>query len=279
MIFNGKASEILEVNYFESLGTACSLPKLLEGELCLIWFCSEENKMIIDTQEYRFAKNQMVCLTEFNKINAYYLQNIRYIRFNRSFYCILGQESEVSCRGILYYGSSQVPVFSLCEIEQARLENFWKILIQEMKEKDNLQLEMLQMLLKQILIICLRLYRREKKWEEESMERINSIQSFNYFVETHFKTLHKVEDYANLLNKSPKTLSNMFKKMIGKTPLQLIHERIFLEAKRMLYYTDIPISEIGYDLGYADTQSFSRFFKTMEGVSPSDYREQIKKEF
>lgn len=277
MFYQGKTTEFLEVREFETLATTCDLPQLAEGELCLIWFCSESNEMVIDTQKYRFNKHQMICLTAFHKINAYNLKSVRYIRFNRSFYCVLGQDSEVSCRGILYYGASEVPVFQLCEIEQKRFCNLWEILLQEMKEKDSLQLEMLQMLLKQILIISLRLYKRERNWEQENPEQINIVQNFNYLVETHFRKYHKVEDYANLLYKSPKTLSNVFSKLVGKSPLQLIRERIVLEAKRMLYYTEQPVSEIGYDLGYEDMQSFSRFFKQMEGVSPSVYRENIGK--
>lgn len=275
MLYQGKTAEFLEIREFETLATTCDLPQLSEGELCYIWFCSEPNEMIIDAQKYHFKKHQVICLTEFHRINAYNLKSVRYIRFNRSFYCVLGQESEASCRGILYYGSSEVPVFQLCEVEKKRLNNFWEILLQEMKEQDNLQLEMLQMLLKQILIISLRLYKRERNWEKESPEQMDIVQNFNYLLEKHFRQYHKVEDYADLLYKSPKTLSNAFTKLIGKSPLQLIRERILLEARRMLYYTEKPISEIGYELGYEDMTSFSRFFKQMEGVSPSVYRENI----
>lgn len=277
MLFQGKLSELLEVQQFENLTTACDLPRLSEGEFCLIWFCKDESQMIIDTQPFVFNKNQVICLTSFNKVNEYHLTEVRYIRFNRLFYCVLSQESEASCKGILYYGANEVPVFNLCEIERKRLENFWEILLQEMQEKDNLQMEMLQMILKQILIISLRLYKRSKNWENESIEQINIIQEFNYLLEIHFKKFHKVEDYAEKLNKSPKTLSNIFKKLTGKSPLQLIRERILLEAKRNLYYTDLPISEIGYDLGYEDLQSFSRFFKQMQGFSPSEYRKNCYK--
>lgn len=277
MIFHGKLSELLEVQQFKNLTTDCDLPRLLDGEFCLIWFCKDNNQMIIDTQSFVFNKDQIICLTSFNKVNEYSLNEIRYIRFNRLFYCVLSQESEASCKGILYYGATEVPIFNLCEIEQKRLENFWEILLQEMQEKDNLQIEMLQMILKQILIICLRLYKRSKHWENENIEQINIIQEFNYLVETHFKTSHKVEDYAQKLNKSAKTLSNIFKKLTGKSPLQLIRERILLEAKRNLYYTDLTISEIGYDLGYEDLQSFSRFFKQMQGISPREYRENCHK--
>lgn len=78
--------------------------------------------------------------------------------------------------------------------------------------------------------------------------------------------------YAALLFKSPKTISNTFKKISGKTPLQFIQERILLEAKRYLLYTEKDISEIGYELGFPDIQSFSRFFKKNQGVSPSTFR-------
>ena len=75
------------------------------------------------------------------------------------------------------------------------------------------------------------------------------------------------------LNKSPKTIANLFKKVNDKTPLQFIQERRMLEARRILRHTDKPISEIGYDIGFNDVQAFSRFFKKQEGISPSEYRD------
>ncbi|MDO4229917.1 MAG: helix-turn-helix domain-containing protein [Capnocytophaga sp.] len=278
MLFQGNTAEILEIRTYDNLASTCDLPLLKAGEMGLIWFCADDNQMIIDTQKYTFAKNQILCITEFHKINAYHLKSVRYIRFNRSFYCVLGQKSEVSCKGVLYYGASEVPVFSLCAVEQNRFNHLWEVLCQEMKEQDNLQLEMLQMILKQLLIIGLRLYKRERNWQEEQPEQVDTVREFNYLVEKHFKTHHKVEDYANMLYKSPKTLSNIFKKLVGKSPLQLIRERKHLEAKRLLFYTELPISEIGYDLGFEDVQSFSRFFSAMEGVSPSGFREKTLKE-
>jgi AraC-like DNA-binding protein len=75
------------------------------------------------------------------------------------------------------------------------------------------------------------------------------------------------------LFKSPKTISNTFAKIGTKTPLSYIQDRKMLEARRLLHYTDIQIQEIAYAIGYEDIQSFSRFFKNQEGVSPSKYRE------
>ena len=94
-------------------------------------------------------------------------------------------------------------------------------------------------------------------------------------VEQHFKTKHTVSEYASLLHKSPKTLANLFSKLASKTPLQYIHERKLLEARRLLAHTDKSIQEIAYEIGFEDLQTFSRFFKKNESLSPIHYKEQL----
>ena len=67
--------------------------------------------------------------------------------------------------------------------------------------------------------------------------------------------------YTSLLNRAPKTLSNLFKKLGHKTPLPFIQNRLLLESHHLLKYPDKTISEIGYELGFYDVQIFSHFFK------------------
>jgi len=82
----------------------------------------------------------------------------------------------------------------------------------------------------------------------------------------------QTESYANLLFKSPKTLSNLFPKFTDKTPLMVINERIVLEAKRLLLYSTKSNDEIAMELGYSDGSHFSKFFKKHEGQSPSAFK-------
>ena len=70
-------------------------------------------------------------------------------------------------------------------------------------------------------------------------------------------------------------VSNVFSNISSKTPLQFIHQRRCLEAKRLLQYSEKQIQEIAYDIGFEDIQAFSRFFKKIEGVSPSFYRKNM----
>jgi AraC-like DNA-binding protein len=96
-------------------------------------------------------------------------------------------------------------------------------------------------------------------------------------VENNFKTLHQVKDYANLMFKSPKTLSNLFSKYSDKSPLQIISDRLFLESKRLMLYTELSASEIGYSLGFQEPAHFSRFFKKMAGQTPSAFKVSAKR--
>jgi AraC family transcriptional activator of pobA len=134
---------------------------------------------------------------------------------------------------------------------------------------------MLQMILKRLLILCTRLYKEQSDLKSLTSFDSDLVREFNFLVEKHFKKIHTVKEYAELLNKSPKTIANLFSKMSSKTPLSYIHDRIMLEAKRLLFYTDKPIKEIGYELGFEDIQSFSRFFKINEGKSPSDFKAEL----
>lgn len=151
-----------------------------------------------------------------------------------------------------------------------------QMMLVEIKFKNNLQLEMLQMLLKIILIQCTRIYKNHNLKTKLSDSQTNIIREYNYLVEQHFKTKHTVRQYADLLFKSPKTLSNLFKQNGNTTPLQYIHNRIILEAKRLLVYSDQSISDISYELGFTDLQSFSRFFKKHQDISPQKFKEREK---
>jgi AraC-like DNA-binding protein len=48
-----------------------------------------------------------------------------------------------------------------------------------------------------------------------------------------------------------------------------------LEARRLLQYSELSIKSISYEIGFEDIQTFSRFFKKNEGVSPSEYRNTV----
>jgi len=242
-----------------------------ESSLSAIWFDSDGNELIIDGQKHCFQKNQIVFLTEFHKVEVKYVDRINLLRFNRPFYCILDHDAEVGCKGILFFGASQLPIISIPEKDTETFVTLWKMFSIEMGSQDDLQIDMLQMMLKRYLILCTRIYKQQHKIKTPK-EELDLVREFNFLVEKNFKTHHSVAAYASLLNRSPKTLSNLFSQMDAKTPLQYIQERKMLEARRLLHYSTLSIKEIAYELGYEDIQTFSRFFKRHEGIAPSEFK-------
>ena len=144
---------------------------------------------------------------------------------------------------------------------------------EEFRNKDQIQGEMLRVLLKRLLITSTRLITAQFIEASVSKSQIDLVRRFHVLVESHFREKHQVSAYAELLNKSPKTLSNVFKKTSDDSPLQVINKRIILEAKRLLMSSAKNVDEIGYELGYKEPAHFSKFFKSHTGLPPAKYKE------
>jgi len=270
MIYKSNNSEFLQLECINS--TNCfHLKETIDDGLTLVWFEDDTTVLNIDNADYAFKANQVVCFTEFHKVAVKHIGKARLIKFNRQFYCIVDHDIEVGCKGILFFGATTLPVIDIPADEYEKFIALWKVFNNEMESKDELQLSMLQMLLKRFLILCTRLYKRQQP--QADVTTIDVVREFNYLVEKHYKTKHTVAEYAGLLNKSPKTVANIFTKWGSKTPLQYIQDRKMLEAKRLLVYTDKPVKEIADELGFIDIQTFSRFFKRQQQLSPTDYKE------
>lgn len=271
MEFLGKSDEYLLVSNLRNTDTEI-INKNTDFTLSIFWNSARETTLIVDAVQYSIKPNQMVFLTEFHSVDLSMVDEINIIRFNRNFYCIDNHDSEIGCKGILFFGASQVPIINLDEENRKKIEILWSVFLSELESKDELQLEMLQMLLKRLLILTTRIYKEENKIVQLQETKMDVIRNFSFLVEVHYKTKHTVAEYADLMNKPAKSLTNFFANHIKKTPLQIIQDRIYLEAKRILMNSEKSIKETAFELGFEDIQSFSRFFKNKQGVSPKEFR-------
>lgn len=95
---------------------------------------------------------------------------------------------------------------------------------------------------------------------------------FLKLIEEDYKLYHSANYYADKLNLSVKHLNNIVSKEMGKTASALIRDRITLEIKRLLSYTNKSHKEIAYGLGFKDPYYMSHFFKTQTGIRPSAFK-------
>lgn len=82
-------------------------------------------------------------------------------------------------------------------------------------------------------------------------------------------------DYAGALSMSTGHLSRLCRQASGMGAAAYIERKIMSEACRLLAFTQLPISEVGYRLGYADPSYFSKRFNASQGRAPSAYRAQF----
>jgi AraC family transcriptional activator of pobA len=95
---------------------------------------------------------------------------------------------------------------------------------------------------------------------------------FNELIENRYRNSEPLGAYAASLNVSESRLRNACLAMTGRAPMQLVHARIVLEAKRQLLYTDNAVRTIGYALGFEDAAYFTRFFTRQAQLSPRAFR-------
>jgi len=252
--------------------------KEAERHLKFIWNTGKEPfQLEVDDAKVLVEPNHILCCTYLQQLNINAEEGeLAVLFFNREFYCVHTQDKETSCNGLLFFGSQYTPILKLEDEETEILKILIKVLSVEFTIKDANQEEMLRILLKRFIIRCTRLARLQLLETSGDEQEIDLVRQFNVLVEEHFWTKKTVGEYADLLFKSPKTIGNLFSMYTQTTPLQVIHERVILEAKRMLLFTELSIKEIGSKLGYEDTAQFSKFFKKQAGQTPKEF--QLKRE-
>jgi len=244
-----------------------------QGYYKVLWSRKKSTKIKVDDYELELDEDEVIFCTPLNVMEIP-MQSDGFVAFifNKEFFCIQTHDDQVSCNGFLFFGSSQPPKIKLNEKELTHFQYMLNQFKEDLSIKDHLQGEMLRSLLKRLLIISTRMAKNTLPQPSMPNAQMKVIRDYNILVEKHFREFHQVKEYANLLFKSPKTLSNLFPKYSDKSPIQVINERIILEAKRLLLYSDKSAEEIAQELGYKDSGHFSKFFKKHEGLSPTAFK-------
>jgi len=83
---------------------------------------------------------------------------------------------------------------------------------------------------------------------------------------------NRVSHYANLLSTTPQNLSAVCTKEVGQSASVVLSEFIISEAKRLLRYTDLSITEVSEALDFNDNSHFTKYFKKHVGLTPTLFR-------
>lgn len=196
------------------------------------------------------------------------------IAFTREF---LSMQENASLSQLPIIQDSQHPhELILNEADVIFVEDILTKINAEYKVRTEWQQRMLTAYLTLLFTYLSRIYLAQLKSTEATPDK-QLIKNFHSKINLHFSELHEVSDYASLLNISSGHLSEMVKTQSGKPAIKHIHERLTLEAKRLLFHTNNSLKEIAFGLGFSDPSYFNRFFKRETASTPSDYRINTRK--
>lgn len=164
----------------------------------------------------------------------------------------------------------------LSQTDIAFMEDMIAKIITENQNPGEWQQRMLGAYLSVLLTYLSRLYDAQFTTVDTSVEQL-LLKRYQSKIDEQYRELHEVGDYASLLNISAGHLSDVVKSQSGKPAIKHIHERLVLEARRLLFHTNNSLKEIAYELGFTDASYFNRFFKREIGITPADYRSNIRK--
>ncbi|MBN1989296.1 MAG: helix-turn-helix domain-containing protein [Bacteroidales bacterium] len=98
------------------------------------------------------------------------------------------------------------------------------------------------------------------------------LKRFRDLVEQNIRQWHATSDYARAMSITPDYLNRTVKSLVGKTAKEYLQSKLIIAAKRNLFFTDMSVKEIGYDLGFTEPANFNLFFKKQTGTSPAAFR-------
>lgn len=103
-------------------------------------------------------------------------------------------------------------------------------------------------------------------------QSVDLFDRFQILLDRYIVEERTVSFYAKQLNISPRKLGETIRALINHTTENVISQRLLIEAKRQLIYSDKNIAEIAYYLNFQDNSYFSKFFKKQTHMSPKQYR-------
>lgn len=181
-------------------------------------------------------------------------------------------KSASNCKAVLFNNTSANQVLQLDNSEMRELSFLFNILFNEFGTQQYInQLDALAAYLK-IIMIKLANVRLTKETAFDSQDYL-LYRNFLELLSTEYRSCHAVSAYAEMLNTTPRRLSEICKRCSNRNAKEIINGQITAEAKRFLQFSSKTVKEIAYELNFSTSEQFSHFFKKNTKMAPADYRQ------
>lgn len=148
-------------------------------------------------------------------------------------------------------------------------------MLNEFNRQENFDFRMLRSYLDLLLLKLSRVYKTEN--DIPLHDRIFKLRKLEQLIDKNFVKLKQPSHYADLMNLSASYLNTLCKQNLNKTLSELIQERVVLEIKRLLAYTDLSVKQIADKLDFSEGSYLIRFFRKNTGHTPEQFKESINR--
>lgn len=169
--------------------------------------------------------------------------------------------------------AARIIEFSVGGVLFDQLRNCLNLITAEFQQAETGYEQMLEWQVGMVLMTLRRQFDNGRFLAELNKPGSNVLREFRTLLEKKYRKQWRVQQYAAALHTSVSSLNRRCNEWLGIPAKAIIQNRLLIEAKRKLIYTQYPVDHIAYTLGFKDPAYFSRFFKKSEGVPPVKYRQ------
>ncbi|MBD5513189.1 MAG: AraC family transcriptional regulator [Lachnospiraceae bacterium] len=108
--------------------------------------------------------------------------------------------------------------------------------------------------------------------EKNLDKRIESVKTVLTYIKDNYQDKIYIADLAKQVNLNEQYFCRLFKKAIGRSPMEYINEYRIMQTRRLLEESDLSVTEICLECGYNNLGNFLREFRKYTGTTPAQYR-------
>lgn len=237
----------------------------------------DESDFSVNFVKYKTKEKSILFLSPYQNLKwlGSTSSKVKLLQFHGDFYCIEYHKKEVACNGLLFNNIYLQPYISLNKIKFQEISQLIDKMEKEVGTNKRFSESVIKSYLQLILAICSS--EKDEQLGNKLIQQANENELFIFqdLLELHFHKERSSSFHANKLSMSLSSFSKKIKSQFGKTPTQLIQERVILEAKKLLHLTFKTVKEVAIELNFDDEFYFSRYFKKEVGLSPTHFREKV----
>jgi AraC-like DNA-binding protein len=232
------------------------------------FFYLDDFRFSLEPYKIFFSSPMQVRKWEFNKVPKGLV-----LIFEEEFLGTFFNDTEFVQRLSYFNTTSQEPVLLLDDSDAAYFETVLRNIEKEIVAQEEKNNHILRAMLYQVLVWLHRLFLKSNFVSEPAPGKY--VFEFRKLVNQYFQNEHSVSFYADKLHVTAGHLNDVVKQHFGISAKELIQNRLFLEAKRLLLYSSLSVSEIARQLNFQDDSYFVRAFKNKTGCTPHSYKKTV----